>query len=950
MKSRTDSAVPRLSRAVLIAGIFSALIAAGACLPGAALAGPNSWTLSPNPPRGIMCQQVHSYGSGHVIMAGTNQGVYETADGAASWHSVGTGLVDGARITWDAIACKDGTRVAACSDGVYSIKPGQSAWTLISGSDNARSLRKLAENNGALVGVGDNGVFLSADHGVNWVPAAAGPKVRLYQLMSIGTTLVAGSYITTGGAYLSSDGGSTWTTATGGIPANVKVGRIATTTAGLWVTADDALYFSADFGSTWTSPRAGNFYGLAERPGGGVVVSDFTGHLWETPSPTGNGAWTSHDGLVDRGVQELFTVGTKVFVVYRNIGVFSQTVPAWGVAQAANAGLPVLAIYSTWVSKSGVYLCGARLDNSGTGLYRSTDQGKTWSLVPCQGLASHYVFGFDENAAGRVIALSDTAVFESTDTVNWTRQGAPGQPGACIAYGLDDTTTIIGDYGNRVFTWKEGDVAASQLPTTGLPIDGTYAVAQAADGSYLCSKNAGTFRLAPAAVAWTSVGGALFSPGIVRTADGTLCAAESLNGLAVSHDNGLTWVDCPGGAKAIARGIWKRPSDEALFYSGMNGVWRTKDRGATWITIGGPTPQQVYGISGTFDGSAMVMGSDTGPLLYSAPDVHRMTGKNRYDVTEGIARSGWDPAGDLSWPHVTDIVIASGDDAAMADPLAAAGLAGLWDAPVLTVSKTAVPAQTSRVITEIAAANHGVKIHIVGGTGSVPDARWTTIKSIAHVSSAYDRIAGADRYVVTANIANRMISVLAARGATVPGVLLVCSEKPAAFYDALAVGPVAYAQHMPMLGVRTTAVSKQVRAVLTPLVVAGKPVYSASGAGYISAPIVATTGATRLTTSSFPSTASVDVALAATSPSNNWLGVGEVGVAAKLSDALTGGAFMGHMGGPLMFTNSSSKLMPAPAGFLAANAGSINEGWVFGGDVSVPPGQQTKFKQLIQIP
>lgn len=330
----------------------------------------------------------------------------------------------------------------------------------------------------------------------------------------------------------------------------------------------------------------------------------------------------------------------------------------------------------------------------------------------------------------------------------------------------------------------------------------------------------------------------------------------------------------------------------------------------------------------------------------SLDPAYRFPGAGRYDVADAIARKGWDPANDNSWPGVTDIVVASGDDAAMADPLAAAGLAGIYNAPVLTVSKLAVPAKIKTDITQIAAKNPGVRVHIVGGTGSVPDALWNTIRAIPGVSAVKDRVAGADRYAVTSNIARRMLSVEQTAG--IPGVLLVCSENPAGFYDALAASPAAYRQHLPMIGVRAGSIPASVAGFLSAMKTAGKPVYAASGSSYISTAVANAAGATRLTNAANHYAAARDIASAVTTAPLNWLGVADTGVAAKPSDALTGGAFMGKRGGVLLFTDSTSVMQPAPRSFVLARAPFITQGWVFGGTGSVPAAVQTDFMYSMQ--
>ena len=127
---------------------------------------------------------------------------------------------------------------------------------------------------------------------------------------------------------------------------------------------------------------------------------------------------------------------------------------------------------------------------------------------------------------------------------------------------------------------------------------------------------------------------------------------------------------------------------------------------------------------------------------------------------------------------------------------------------MLLTQTNALPAATKAIITEIAKAQPGVKIHLIGGTSSLPDARWSDIKKIKGVSTTPDRIAGANRYDVSANIANRIVSRKGA--AAVGGLILIAADNPAAFYDALAASPIAYAKTMPMLSVKKGSVPPSV--------------------------------------------------------------------------------------------------------------------------------------------
>lgn len=322
--------------------------------------------------------------------------------------------------------------------------------------------------------------------------------------------------------------------------------------------------------------------------------------------------------------------------------------------------------------------------------------------------------------------------------------------------------------------------------------------------------------------------------------------------------------------------------------------------------------------------------------------VGRIGGSDRYAVAAGLARAGWDPTGNGTWPGVAHIVVACGDPGKEADQLCAAGLAGVHDAPVLLVKARLLPPSTKSTIKSIASRNPGVRIHVVGGTASVPDARVREITAIAGVNKRVDRLGGADRYGVSAAIARRMVS-LQGPGA-IPGVILVSAENRSAFYDALAASPIAYAKHMPMLAVRKASIPASIKSVLSgPL--SARPRYAASGPTYLGA---SASGAHRLAMSPNRYAAAVSIAGAAVSAPKSWLSLANTGLAAVLPDSVTGGAFMGKRGGVLLFTDSSTTMQIATRAYISANKARIGTGWIFGGSGSVTNPVQTKFWQLLK--
>ncbi len=336
--------------------------------------------------------------------------------------------------------------------------------------------------------------------------------------------------------------------------------------------------------------------------------------------------------------------------------------------------------------------------------------------------------------------------------------------------------------------------------------------------------------------------------------------------------------------------------------------------------------------------------SDEATVSLRVISIERVAAGDRYGVATAMARRGWYTRNGNSWAGLEHVIVACGESGKEADPLAAAGLAGVYDAPVLLTKTWSLPTTTKNTIRDIAAANTSITVHIVGGTASVPDARKRAIDAIPGVNNV-KRVAGADRYAVTANIARAMISA-EGTAAGFGGVLIVCSEDSRAFYDALAASPASFNATMPMLGVKRGSVPSPVRSVLD-RELAGKTRYAVSSATYINADAYARAGCTqRLTNSANVFTAATHIANAAMT--NRWLDEVDTGITAKLSDSLGGGAYMGHIGGVMLYTTSTWGMQSTSRSWVTNRKAHILRGWVFGGTLSIPSRQQTQFVNLLR--
>ncbi|MFC7439736.1 cell wall-binding repeat-containing protein [Laceyella putida] len=124
----------------------------------------------------------------------------------------------------------------------------------------------------------------------------------------------------------------------------------------------------------------------------------------------------------------------------------------------------------------------------------------------------------------------------------------------------------------------------------------------------------------------------------------------------------------------------------------------------------------------------------------TAPGLKRIAGADRYAVSANVSKE--------AFPYGADtVVIARGD--LYTDALAGGPLAAMNYAPMLLTTTNALPAPVSAEIKRLQPS----RAIILGGTGSVSTGVENTLKSMG---MTVERIAGADRFVVSTNIASRM--------------------------------------------------------------------------------------------------------------------------------------------------------------------------------------------------
>lgn len=271
------------------------------------------------------------------------------------------------------------------------------------------------------------------------------------------------------------------------------------------------------------------------------------------------------------------------------------------------------------------------------------------------------------------------------------------------------------------------------------------------------------------------------------------------------------------------------------------------------------------------------------------------------------------------------VLLATGE--AYPDALAAAHLAGARSAPILLVTRTAVPAATADALRDLGATS----VTILGGTGAIDE---TVVAELRAAGYAVDRVAGNDRYETA-----RLVAETAGASAvgTVDGSRTAIVVGGNSFAEAMAAGPLAYHSGLPILltdadGLSTPAASAlrtlQIERVL---VLGGTTQVGVAVENDLSALGMAVQ---RLGSSDRSTTAAAvaDFAVASLGfpASRANLARGD-----DFADALVAGPLGGSTRAVTLLAESPTALGTATASWLRANASTLTGGVIFGGPAAV---------------
>jgi photosystem II stability/assembly factor-like uncharacterized protein len=237
----------------------------------------------------------------------------------------------------------------------------------------------------------------------------------------------------------------------------------------------------------------------------------------------------------------------------------------------------------------------------GFGLWRSSDQGKNWRRIDGDTISGRDETGWatsaDQNAPGRIASFSlDGTAGWTTDGTQWNRFKSLGRNWdlGSVDWAAPVPKTIIAakhetSPSGEVYLTEDGGVTWKQLSIyVSGKSDRLSMVGALGATTLIYSKDDGIHRSTDAGGTWTKVSSVNPQTRIPVLFRGVHYLG-STNGLIASKDLGASWQ-----ARGVAVNIWQGPffgrDEKEMLVVGKDGVFITKNAGATWTRAAGLKP------------------------------------------------------------------------------------------------------------------------------------------------------------------------------------------------------------------------------------------------------------------------------------------------------------------------------------------------------------------------
>ena len=479
--------------------------------------------------------------------------------------------------------------------GIYKSSDNGENWSFA--GLRSSNVRYLGMVDSKLVAIRLGQVNISLDSGKNWIYSKSDWGGKAYnKIILVGSTFYANDY--SGLLYSSKDYGKTWG------QVNVPFGQVSTlATNGSIIyagTYEKGLFRSLDYGYNWEKVNLSIdkifIYSVVSRGSTVLVGSANSGKVYR--SMDNGDSWIEvHWGIKEGSVVLHVVDDTTYFISLsddNNFNISNDAGESWTPVVLPNFRRNINAILSiNAIIRNGSDLF---LATSTNGVYRSTDNGKSW--IEANNRLTFKIIHAVFTRNDTVFAGTNSGMYISTDNGNnWKVINSGINYGADI-YSITQIGTLLfigsngGTKGNvgggGVYRSRDNGDNWSEV-SNGLTDENSFTpkiMCLAAVGTTLFAGTSnGIYRSLDSGKHWTSAGQSnpillnksTLSFAVIGT---TLIAGTEANGMFRTTDNGEHWTSLS--YKATAKIYSMAVVDDSILFLASGGISKSTDMGETW--------------------------------------------------------------------------------------------------------------------------------------------------------------------------------------------------------------------------------------------------------------------------------------------------------------------------------------------------------------------------------
>jgi len=546
--------------------------------------------------------------SNHLYLGTTNSWIYESTDGAATWHrlakldSVDTLVID--HIVIDransSVVYAAAWTLDRSGGGLWVSRDGGRGWSESNGL-HGQSIRAFAQapSNPSMLFAGTlEGVFQSSDSGATWTLISPEGNKEIHEVESLAIDPTNPAIVYAGTWHLpwkTGDGGGHWRNIKNGVIDDSDVFSIVIDPlkpAIVYASACSGIYKSETAGALFHK-----IHGIPATARRTRVLRQDPAHLNVVYAGTTEGLYKTEDGgktfkrmtADDVIVNDIFidpANSQRLLLATDRGGVMVSNDGGANFAQA-NAGISERKVEALLVDRGNAQRIFAGVVNDKTfgGVFVSNDNGGQWKQV-AGGLDGRDVFVLVQSPEGAIVAGTNSGIFAlDSDSSAWQPRNRVdhGEANVDPAPASREKTPAKNPAGDQKDPPKDSKNSSKDQPY-GL-LDGRVFALDLSGDAWLASTSGGVYTSKDKGVAWQG-GPVMGTVGYLSAAaHGPTMAAAKADAVVLSQDAGKTWLPLAIPTALTRIHCVAFSADGALWIGGREGVYFSRDAGQSWLWL-----------------------------------------------------------------------------------------------------------------------------------------------------------------------------------------------------------------------------------------------------------------------------------------------------------------------------------------------------------------------------